>query len=55
MDILRKEGENMKIIRYKKHNNSLHIGGMHNKLSIFFYEKLGRLQIGKHTFHFGKW
>lgn len=44
----------LKPIRYSKNNNTLHIGSRNNKLTIFFWEKSARLEIGKHTFHFGK-
>lgn len=45
----------LKIIRYGKNNNALHIGGLYNKLSIFFNEKCARLQLGNKSFHFGNW
>jgi hypothetical protein len=43
----------MKPMRYCKTNRSLHIGGKHNKLSIFVAERSARLELGSHTWHFG--
>ena len=45
----------LKPIRYAETNGALHIGGRHNKLTIFTWERCARLHIGKHTFHFGNW
>ena len=45
----------MKLIRYKKTNGTLNIGGQHNKLTIFAREKCARLHLGRRTFHFGDW
>ena len=48
----------MKLVRYYKTNHSLHIGGEHNKLSVFLPSWCGlaiRLTIGDRVFHLGDW
>lgn len=45
----------LKPIRYSKTNGALHIGGRHNKLTIFTGERCARLHLGKRTFHLGSW
>ena len=44
----------MKLIRKTK-NNTIHIGGKENKLSIFLNDKTARLTIFNKDFHFGNW